>query len=111
MRRVPDTWLIEINVQSDQSEEAAGLANAIGETYREHRRDHLATYPQGSAAIQVEVLDHAVPAASPKGHRELEQLVAYALGGLCLAFAAGGGAVWTVSQIAKAQRRRLLSPT
>ena len=108
VRRVPGTCLIEISVQSDQSEEAAGLANAIAATYRAHRRDHLAAYPQASAAIQVEVLDHAVPAASPEGHRELEQLVAYALGGLCLAFAAGGGAVWTVSEIAKAKRKSLL---
>jgi hypothetical protein len=108
VRRVPGTCLIEISVQSDQSEEAAGLANAIAATYRAQRRDHLATYPQASAAIQVEVLDHAVPAASPEGHRELEQLVAYALGGLCLAFAAGGGAVWTVSEIAKAKRKSLL---
>ena len=110
VRRIPDTCLIEIRVHSEKAEEAARLANALWETYRDHRRDHLAASPQGPAVIQAEVLDHAVPAASPMGHQELQQLASYALTGLCLAFAAGGGAVWVVSELLKAQSRKLLGP-
>ena len=110
VHRIPDTCLIEIRVRSDKAEEAARLANALAETYRGHRRDHPATSPQGPIAIQVEVLDHGVPAASPVGHYELEQFVSYALVGLCLAFAVGGKVMWGVSEILAAQRRKLSRP-
>ena len=110
VRRIPDTCLIEIRILSEKAEEAARLANALGETYLNHRRDHPATSPQGPAAIEVEVLDHAVPAASPMRHHELKQLVSYALAGLCLAFAIGGKVMWGVSEIVEARSRKLLRP-
>jgi len=106
VRRVPDTCLIEIRVQSDTAEEAARLANALGETYRDHRGDHPATSPQGPAASQVEVLDHAVPAASPMRHHQLEQLASYGWVGLCLAFVVGGKIMWGVSEIRQRREKR-----
>ena len=105
VRRLPDTCLIEIRVLSEKAEEAARLANALGETYLNHRRDHPATSPQGPAAIEVEVLDHAVPAASPMRHHELKQLVSYALAGLCLAFAVGGKVMWGVAEVSGRRAR------
>ena len=67
VRRIPDTCLIEICVQSDKPQEAASLANALGETYRDHKRDHPAASPQGPAAIRAEVLDHACARGQPQG--------------------------------------------
>jgi capsular polysaccharide biosynthesis protein len=105
VRRIPETCLIEIRVLSEKAEEATRLANALGETYLNHRRDHPATSPQGPAAIEVEVLDHAVPAASPMWHYELAQLASYALAGLCLAFAVGGKVMWGVAEVSGRRAR------
>ena len=110
MRRIPGTCLIEIRVFSERAEEAARLANALGETYRDHLRDHPVASPQEPAAIQAEILDSAVPAASPMLQYTLKPLISWALAGLCLAFAVGGVVAWNVSGLVKAQSRKLLTP-
>ena len=110
VRRVPDTCLIEIRAVSEKAEEAAKLANSLAKTYRGYLSDRLVASAQETTAIQADVLDHGVPAASPMRHHELAQLVSYALMGLCLAFAAGGGALWVASELVKADRRKLLGP-
>jgi len=110
VRRIPGTCLIEIRVFSERAEEAARLANALGETYRDHLRDHPVASPQEPAAIQAEILDSAVPAASPMLQYTLKPLISWALAGLCLAFAVGGVVAWNVSGLVKAQSRKLLTP-
>jgi multisubunit Na+/H+ antiporter MnhE subunit len=105
VRRVPDTCLIEVRVFSEKADEAARLANGLVETYREHLRDHLVAFPQDPTAIQAEFLDHAVPAARAWPHYQLAQLISYASIGLCLAFAAGGGALWVASELVKARQK------
>lgn len=102
-RRIPDTCLIEIRVLSEKAEEAARLADALGGTYRDHLRKRVAVSGQEPTPIEAEILDFAVPAVSPLPHSGLRQLIAYALAGLCAAFALGGVAAWNVAGLAKAR--------
>ena len=110
VRSIPDTWFIEIRAHSEQAGEAALLANNLAETYR----DHLLKSAQGPTAIQAEFLDHAVPATSALAQYKWVPLIGYALLGLCLAFAAGGGSLRVASLIAalkaKAQGTKAQDP-
>jgi capsular polysaccharide biosynthesis protein len=105
VRRIPDTCLVEIRAVSEKAEEAARLANALAETYRDHRRDSPAASPSGPMAIRAEILDPGMPAADALPYYKLRQLTSPALAALCLAFAVGGGATWTVSRAVKARSR------
>jgi uncharacterized protein involved in exopolysaccharide biosynthesis len=73
--------LIEIRVFSDDRDEAAKLANAIADTYREDR----------SSAFSVEIVDKAVPGLRPVRPNKPLNIALGILGGMLLALAAGAG--------------------
>jgi capsular polysaccharide biosynthesis protein len=88
LRPVRGIDMIEIRVFSDDASEAAKLANAIADTYREAR----------SSAFSVEIVDKAVPGLRPVRPNRPLNIALGIIGGMVLALAAGaamaGIAVW-----------------
>ena len=81
LRPVRGTTLIEIRAFSDDASEAAKLANAIVDTYREAR----------SSAFSIEIVDKAVPGLRPVRPNKRLNIAQGILGGLLLALVAGAG--------------------
>jgi capsular polysaccharide biosynthesis protein len=79
VRPVRTTSLIEIRVFSGDASEAARLANAIADTYREYR----------SSAFSIEIVDRAVPGLRPVRPNKPLNITLAIFGGLLLALAAG----------------------
>ena len=96
LRPVRGTDLIEICVFSDDASEAAKLANAIANTYREVR----------SSAFSVEIVDTAVPGLRPVRPNKPLNIALGILGGMFLALAAGAG----MAGVAALIRRRSRGP-
>ncbi|MGO8931783.1 MAG: hypothetical protein ACLQU3_33430 [Limisphaerales bacterium] len=81
VRPVRTTTLIEIRAFSDDASEAAKLANAVADTYRDYR----------SGAFRVEIVDKAVPGLRPVRPNKPLNIALGILGGILLALAAGAG--------------------
>ncbi|MCX6921916.1 MAG: hypothetical protein NT154_01665, partial [Verrucomicrobia bacterium] len=81
IRPVRATDLIEIRAFSHDPAEAAKLANAIADTYREYR----------SSAFSVEIVDKAVPGLRPVRPNKPANIMFGVLGGMLLALVAGAG--------------------
>lgn len=81
LRPVRGTTLIEIRAFSDDASEAAKLANAVVDTYREAR----------SSAFSIEIVDKAVPGLRPLRPNKPLNIALGILGGLLLALVAGAG--------------------
>ena len=84
-----NTDLIEIRVFSDDPSEAAKLANAIAESYREYR----------SSTIPAEIVDKAVPGLRPVRPNKPLNIALGILGGMLLALVAGAGMAGLVAWI------------
>lgn len=88
LRPVRTTDLIEIRAFSEDAPEAAKLANAIADTYREDR----------SSAFSVEIVDRALPGLRPVRPNKPLNIALGIIGGMFLALAAGaamaGIAAW-----------------
>ena len=88
LRPVRNTSLIEIRAFSDQPSEAAQLANAIAQSYRDYR-SHIAP---------ADIVDMAVPGLRPVRPNKPMNIVLGLIGGALLALAAGaviaGLAAW-----------------
>jgi len=80
--------LIEIRVFSEDASEAAELANAVAQSYREYR----------SRIIPTDIVDRAVPGLRPVRPNRPLNIALGIIGGMVLALAAGaamaGIAVW-----------------
>jgi capsular polysaccharide biosynthesis protein/predicted Ser/Thr protein kinase len=104
LRPVRNTILMEIQVFSENREEAADLANAIARVYAKYRNEATASAtsgsrPVGAAAIdtalpkriQVGIIDTAMPGRRPVRPNKPLNLAIGALAGLLLGTAAGAG--------------------
>jgi capsular polysaccharide biosynthesis protein len=81
LRPVRGTTLIQIRVFSDEPSEAAKLANAIAQTYREDR----------TRSSPVEIVDKAVPGLRPVRPNKPLNIVLGIAGGILLGLAGGAG--------------------
>lgn len=81
LRPVNHTDLIEIRAFSDNPSEAAALANAVAESYREYR----------SNSIPLEIVDKAVPSLRPVRPNKPLNIALGIIGGTLLALVAGAG--------------------
>ncbi len=100
LRPVRNTSLIEIRVFSDNPSEAAQLANAIADSYREYR----------ARIIPPEIVDKAVPGLRPVRPNKPLNIVLGILGGVLLGLAAGGGMAGLAAWLGRRARRAGASP-
>ncbi len=93
LRPVPETSVIEIRSYSERPDEAAKVANAVAEAYRDYANhpDSAASYP---GAPRVQVLDRAVPGVVPVRPNKPLNISLGVLMGLVLGLAVGGGVWW-----------------
>jgi capsular polysaccharide biosynthesis protein len=101
LRPVRGADLIEIRVFSDDRDEAAKLANAIADTYREDR----------SSAFSVEIVDKAAPGLRPVRPNKPLNIALGILGGMLLALAAGAGMAGVAAWIGRRSRGPGAPPT
>jgi uncharacterized protein involved in exopolysaccharide biosynthesis len=125
LRPLPNTCVIEIRVYDERADEAAKVANAIAEAYREHinspesaaatsRSAHVemvgmpapaskpvrpSSAPTTSSGLRVEILDHAVPAYRPIRPNKPLNITLGMLLGLALGLLVGAGAWWVGLQV------------
>ncbi len=95
LRPVRNTSLIEIRAFSDRPEEAAQLANAIADSYREYR----------ARIIPPEIVDKAVPSLRPVRPNKPLNIALGMAGGLLLGAAAGGGMAVLAAWLGRRARR------
>lgn len=95
LRPVRNTSLIEIRAFSDQPAEAAQLANAIAQSYREYR-SHLAP---------ADIVDMAVPGLRPVRPNKPLNIALGVVGGIFLALAAGAAMAGLAAWIGRRSRR------
>lgn len=92
-RNLPQRSLMEIRVYSKSADEAAWIANAVAESYREWRNDQIhkaATEGQLPQPGVVEIVDAAAPALLPvRPNRPFTIFLGFS-GGLLLATVVGG---------------------
>ena len=93
LRPVPNTSIIEIRIYSEKPEEAAKVANALAEAYRDHST-HADPATSMSNAPRIEILDHAVPGFRPVRPNKPLNITLGVLIGLVLGLLAGAGAWW-----------------
>jgi uncharacterized protein involved in exopolysaccharide biosynthesis len=86
LRPVRNTSLIEIRAFGDSPTEAAAIANELARVYQEH-----AAAASSTRALQVEILDRAVPALRPARPNKPLNLAIGALAGLLVGTVAGAG--------------------
>ena len=127
LRSVPSTSVIEISVYGEKADEAAKVANALAEAYRDHinspgaaasasREAHVQMIGFPAPAAQparptpaasmsggprVEILDRAVPAYRPVWPNKPLNIKLGVLIGLVLGFLVGAGAWWVGLQVGK----------
>jgi capsular polysaccharide biosynthesis protein len=101
LRPVRNTSLIEIRVFSDQPAEAAQLANAIAESYREYR-SHI-----GPA----EIVDMAVPGLRPVRPNKPMNIALGIIGGMFFALAAGAAVAVIAAWLGRRSRGTGTPPT
>jgi capsular polysaccharide biosynthesis protein len=89
-----NTSLIEIRVFSEQPTEAAQLANAIAQSYRDYR----------SHIVPAEIVDTAVPGLRPVGPNKPLNITLGIFGGMLLALAAGAGVAGLAAWIGRRSR-------
>jgi uncharacterized protein involved in exopolysaccharide biosynthesis len=93
LRPVPGSSIIEIRSYSGAPDEAAKVANAVAEAYREY-----ANQPGPGATVsgapRVEILDRAVPAFRPVRPNKPLNISLGVLMGLALGLVFGGGVWW-----------------
>jgi len=115
LRPVRGTSLIEIRVFSDQPAEAAQLANAIADTYREYRshitRVETKEVPGVIADKLVDIVDKAVPGLRPARPNKPMNIAIGIIGGMFLAFAAGAAVAVTAAWLGRRSRGTGTPPT
>ena len=89
------TSLIEIRVFSDQPAEAAQVANAIAESYREYR----------SHILPAEIVDKAVPGLRPVRPNKPLNIALGIIGGMFLALAAGAAVAVSAAWLRRRSRK------
>ena len=101
LRPVRGTSLIEIRVFSQDRAEAARLANAIADTYRDYR----------SGAVLVEIVHKAVPGLRPVRPNKPMNITLGILGGMLFALAAGAAVAGLAAWIGRRSRGTGTPPT
>jgi capsular polysaccharide biosynthesis protein len=101
LRPVRNTSLIEIRVFSDQPAEAARLANAIAESYREYR----------SHIVPAEIVDTAVPGLRPVRPNKPMNIALGIIGGMFLALATGAAVAVIAAWLGRRSRGTGTPPT
>jgi polysaccharide biosynthesis transport protein len=91
-RPVSGTALIEIATYSERPDEAANLANAIAEAYRQYAT-RAGAGSAAAGALRVELIDKALPAVRPARPNKPLNISLGIVMGLGLGLLAGGG-VW-----------------
>ena len=92
VRQSPNTTLIEIRVFSEDKEEAASIANAIAEVYR----DSPLAAPGPAAKAGVQIVDRAEPGLRPvRPNRPLAIAIGFGVGAI---FAALGFVLILISR-------------
>jgi uncharacterized protein involved in exopolysaccharide biosynthesis len=94
LRPVLYSALIEIRAFSDNPSEAAALANAIAQSYREYR----------SGLAPADIVDRAVPGLRPVRPNKPLNIALGILGGIVLALAAGAGMAGIAAWIGRRSR-------
>ena len=91
LRPVRNTQLIAITVNSDDWNEAAKIANAVAESYRDYRAANAAkTNPQTPNLTLVQITDRAEPGRAPVRPNKPLNIVLGAVAGIFLGLLAGG---------------------
>jgi capsular polysaccharide biosynthesis protein len=115
LRPVRGTDLIEIRVFSDQPAEAAQLANAIAESYREYRsrimRVETKEVPGVIADRLVEIVDKAVPGLRPVRPNKPMNIALGIIGGMFLGLAAGAAVAVIAAWLRRSSRGTATPPT
>lgn len=88
LRPVRNTHLVEIRVFSDESAEAAKLANGIARTYQK----------LNGTKQRTEIVDLAIPGLMPVRPNKPLNIAVGVIGGALLALAGGGAMAWIVSR-------------
>jgi capsular polysaccharide biosynthesis protein len=102
---VRNTKLIAITVFSDDRNEAAKIANAVAESYRDYRAANaVKTDPQTPNLTLVQITDTATPGRSPVRPNKPLNLALGALAGIFLGLLAGGVAEFFRGQTGTARR-------
>jgi uncharacterized protein involved in exopolysaccharide biosynthesis len=99
LRPIRNTELVEIRTYGDDPREAAAIANAIAETYREHDRElrrqagegRLDPLAIGEPNPKVEIIDAAVPVYDPARPNKALNIFLGAVIGVLLGLLVGGG--------------------
>ena len=95
LRPVRNTALIEIRAFSDNPSEAAMLANAIAQSYRDYR----------SHITPADIVDTAVPGLRPVRPNKPLNIALGIVGGMFLALAAGAGMAGIAAWLGRRSRR------
>jgi capsular polysaccharide biosynthesis protein len=101
LRPVRNTSVIQICSYSEKPEEAAKVANAIAEAYRDHFNSPESATSGMSSGPRVEILDHAVPGFRPVRPNKRLNIAIGVLMGLVLGLLAGAGGWWVGLQAKK----------
>jgi len=91
LRPVRNTSVIEIRAYSEKPEEAAKVANAVAEAYRDYLK-RPASGESIASAPRVEMIDRAVPGFRPVRPNKPLNITLGVVMGLVLGLVAGGGA-------------------
>ena len=93
LRPVRNTSVIEIRSYSEKPDEAAKIANAIAEAYRDHS-DRVRAGASVPNLPRAEILDRGVPAFRPVRPNKLLNITLGVVMGLVLGLVVGAGACW-----------------
>jgi capsular polysaccharide biosynthesis protein len=105
LRPVRNTSLIEVRVFSENNQEAARIANAIVEAYRDSRRAaRVAAQPAGTLNDRAEILDRAVPGLRPVRPNKPFNIFLGLFGGIIVASLVGGAGALVVILIRRFSR-------
>jgi uncharacterized protein involved in exopolysaccharide biosynthesis len=101
---VRTTSLIEIRVFSEDGREAARLANAVAEAYRDYRlerRQQVSVGANAAWAVSTEIVAPAVPSLTPALPNKPRNIALGAVAGILLASVAGAISAFITFQIRK----------
>ncbi len=107
LRALTDRSLLEISVIREDAEEAARIANAIAEAYREFQQEGFGGDSTATSAMTVQLVDRATPAASPVRKAKLVKLGCGVMGGILLGLASGAVFAWIAWRFRKPPNARV----
>jgi capsular polysaccharide biosynthesis protein len=109
VRPVRNTSVLDIRLYSEKPEEAAKIANAIAEAYRDYLNPPAAG-ASSSGAARVEIIDRAVPGFRPIHPNKPLNITLGVVMGLVLGLVVGGGAWWAGLALGTKQPRKTALP-